>query len=753
MSVKLNLFLSVSVIGFSLVADAQFQNDVFRQYNDSKLSQGSKQYSLAWTGGVDQAQMAMADLNHDGRNDLVLFHDATGKVKTLIATAPGKYKYESIYEGNFPEVYGYLKLIDMNRDNIPDLIHRHWAGFGIYYGYYEDAQLKFRYYKDLYYYSKGSGWTNAYTSPGTVPGMGDIDGDGDIDMVAYDVWGTLITMYRNCTVEDQLHNDSINVCLKDACWGRTLQTYTRTQLLGYSCDQSGATCKGCGSGQAMGKGTHGNNTITLIDIDNDGDQDYFNGNQDFDDIQFFYNGKSQYGGADSVISQDTSWSPNGIKVHMPLYPTAYVLDVDHDGDVDVTITPTLQNTENYNSVAFYKNVGSNANKNFVFQKNDFLVEDMIDLGTGSYPVLYDVDKDGKKDLLVGSDGYYQYPANYNKSRISYYKNTTTALGSYSFELQTDDFLGLSNLDVRGAALAVGDMDNDTLDDLVIGHTDGTFSFYKNMAASNSVTPDWQLAVDTLIDNSNSKIFDVGDYAAPCLYDIDKDGDMDLISGNQYGDLYYFENIGVQGKAWLQQKSQNLGGVKLYNTNDPYGYSAPYIGTMDDTKADYLVVGTSWGWLYRFTGFQNGSMPAQYTLMDSMYSYIDVGRRSAPAFANLDKDTIGLHELIVGNLLGGLNFFKQDFKVSVRELVAGSKEVVMYPNPARDMININWSKDFTQGDIEVKLVSVTGQLLASQLVKAGGDGTFIRLNDIASGTYYCVVQSGTNRSIQPVTVLK
>lgn len=742
------VIIGILALIYSNTAFSQFQGDVYRQFNNASVKQGSNPLSLAWTGGANQPQMAMADLNRDGRKDIVLYEEYIG-LKTLIATGSGTYKYDSKYEGSFPEVWGYIKLIDMNGDGIEDLVHRSFAGVGVYYGYYNNNQLHFKYYKDLYYIG-GSGLTNAYVAPQSIPGMDDIDGDGDIDIIAYDVWGTTITMYQNCTKEDNLHADSIKICLKDWCWGRTIQNYERKQVLGYSCPWSIPTCKGCGPG---GKGTHGSNTLLLMDMDNDGDLDWFNGNESFSDIQYFVNGKAEFG-VDSAIAEDTIWSANGVPMNVDMYPGAYALDVNHNGVRDLLFTPMNRQSANYNSIVLYENTGTEANKNFVYKSNTYLIDKMIDIGQGSYPVFYDYDKDGKKDLFIGSEGYYQQPGNYNRSKISYYKNITTSPGNYSFELITDDFMGLWSKNYKGASLAIGDLDNDTLDDLIIGHVDGTFSFYKNTATSNTVTPNWTLASDTLIDLSTFSIMDVGDYATPAIYDINGDGKNDLISGNQFGGLVYFRNYSTTpGSIGLTKVTDSLGGIKLNSPVDPYSYTAPYVGPTDNTGKDYLVIGTNWGSLYRYDGFQSGANSAKYTMIDSSYSYIRGHKRIAPAFANLDADNTNLHELVLGNVLGGLIFYKQDFKVGITEKVAGNTDVLVYPNPADKLLNINWGKDFNEGVVDVQLISVTGQVMMRQSYDAIQLSCSLDISGLTSGIYYCIVQSGPNRSVHPVSVIK
>lgn len=734
-------------------AFAQFQGDVYRQYNNTKVTAGGKPMELPWTGGVNNPRIGMADLNKDGLGDIVVLEEGIN-VSTYIATGKGTYRYDSYYERNFIGVVGYVMFVDFNRDNIPDLVHHGGIGVTVSYGYYSGNELKFNYYKGLHYELASNNWNQVYVSYLAIPAIADVDGDTDLDIISYNIAGELITYFQNCQIEDNLPIDSIKICVKETCWGRTRQNFERKHILGLSKCVGGwlnpTTCKGCPP--SVYKATDGINTLCFIDMDSDGDLDFFNGHQGFTDVQFFKNGKSQYG-VDSIIHEDTIWESNGVKMNMPNFPGVFVLDIDHDGDDDLIFTPLDESTENYKSISFYENVGNNANKNYVYKSNTHLVDRMIDLGISSYPVFYDFDKDGKKDLFVGSQGYRDSVTYKNLSKVSYYKNTSTP-GNYSFELQTDDFLGLDALDIEGAALAMGDLDNDTLDDLVIGHTDGTFSFYKNYAASNTVAPDWRLEIAKITDQTTSKIMSVGGYATPCIYDIDNDGKNDLISGSEYGGLYYYNNYGTNpGALNLKYETDTLGGVRPHHINYSDPRTTPFIGHIDDSEIDYLVVGCNWGILYRYDGFQNGAMPAQYKLIDTFYSYLDIGKRSAPAFANIDNDTTHLYEMVVGNILGGLKFYKQDFKVSVNDRVVGSKDVLVYPNPAGNILNVKWGKGFDGELVTVQIYSVTGQLMMHQSYDANTLSCSLSLTNVPSGTYYCVVQSASGKTVQPVSVLK
>ncbi len=280
-------------------------------------------------------------------------------------------------------------------------------------------------------------------------------------------------------------------------------------------------------------------------------------------------------------------------------------------------------------------------------------------------------------------------------------------------------------------------------------------FYKNNATAANVQPDWTLSISQVKDQSTGKVIDVGDYATPFIYDVDKDGKMDLLSGNQIGDLYYFNNFSTQqALVGLKEITTNFGGVKIFDSFQAYSYSAPYIGPMDNTGIDYLVVGSYWGELFRFDGFQSGTIPAQLPVLDSNYSWITVRNRATPFFANLDNDADNLHELIIGNVLGGVHYYQQNFPVSVNSVTSNSGlGVLVYPNPADDQLSIRWNKDHADESVSVRLVSVTGQVMYQNEFEVKTDKVDVDISQLPSGMYYCVVQTASDKSVKPISIIR
>ena len=76
---------------------------------------------------------------------------------------------------------------------------------------------------------------------------------------------------------------------------------------------------------------------------------------------------------------------------------------------------------------------------FDFIQNDLFVNQMIDVGSNSIPILYDLNNDGLLDLIIGNKGYYN-EANYD-SKLKLYKNIGTEIEP-KFSYIMDDFGGL-----------------------------------------------------------------------------------------------------------------------------------------------------------------------------------------------------------------------------------------------------------------------------------------------------------------------
>ena len=756
--VRFFLFLLLSFPATYSIAQVKY----YQKDASIKVIAYGQEQPLAWCGGFNTPQFASADLDHDGLNDLVVFEKGLGVTTFINRGTAGKpdYVFAPEYAVNFPPIKNYLVLADYNCDGIADLFQWGGYGFAVYKGYYNAYnQLCFTFVKDLYYFNDkyAGGPVNAYCNPGDIPAIVDVDGDGDLDFISYDISGGVMNLYKNMREELHLPCDSLHIALKDRCWGRVYQGFERAHRLAYSCDNSGL-------GRET-KVTHSGNTPCLFDWDMDGDFDYLDGSVSFNEMTFLKNGRTEHGGVDSMVSQDSLWQTGGKQINIPIWPAAYNIDVDQDGKKDLLIAPNAANSsENYKCIWYYKNLSTPGNPSWQFQSDSFLIDKTIDLGSASYPMLFDYNRDSLPDLFVGSDGYRQ-SSGLLQSRISYYLNTGSP-GYPKFTLQTNDFLGMGSYAFRGSAPAVGDIDNDGKADLIIGHTNGTLSYFKNAATSNNLQPVWKLEQLQLVDVANDTI-NAGGNAAPFIYDIDKDGKPDLIIGDSYGYIRYYQNISaVRGTISLKLINKRLGNTRVDPTQNLGNYCTPFIGRIDSTGVDYLLLGSNSGNIYRYTGFQGGDTTATYTLLDSQYAYIDTtylrinhpntsfgvygNRRSALTVGDIGKD--GGFEMIVGNVKGGLELYKWKDPSVNPVLPPQPVKVVLYPNPAKDYINLNWT-GLSEPDVLVNIFNMPGQQVYSGSFPSFNNPVNISVASLPSGVYVCVIRNGGNRFHIKFSVVK
>src|SRR4029079_609431 len=90
-----------------------------------------------------------------------------------------------------------------------------------------------------------------------------------------------------------------------------------------------------------------------------------------------------------------------------IFPAPFLVDVNNDGLADLLAAPDAAGgSVNFNCSWYWKNVGTPVTATFNFQTDTFLNGDMIDVGEGCFPVFFDVDHDGLKDMIIGNRGYF-----------------------------------------------------------------------------------------------------------------------------------------------------------------------------------------------------------------------------------------------------------------------------------------------------------------------------------------------------------
>lgn len=183
-------------------------------------------------------------------------------------------------------------------------------------------------------------------------------------------------------------------------------------------------------------------------------------------------------------------------------------DLDGDGDLDILMGTWRD------ALMLVINEGSVTEPRWVIADEAAVT---ITRGRNATPALGDIDADGDLDLFIGE----------SSGDLNFYRNEGGA-ETPRFVLVADKYLDIDA--GRRSVPALTDIDADGDLDLVLGSESEGLILYRNNGTAE--------AADFVLDESLS--IDVHPFAAPTFADVDADGDADLFVGGIAGGLLYFE---------------------------------------------------------------------------------------------------------------------------------------------------------------------------------------------------------------------
>jgi hypothetical protein len=260
----------------------------------------------------------------------------------------------------------------------------------------------------------------------------------------------------------------------------------------------------------------------LVDIDMDGDEDLFIGcyaDGSRGKISYFNNTGTPISPSYTFVTDDFI----GISILSFVNIKPQFADIDKNGGLDLVFTAT--NPQNNRTSLYYVPSKSKTSPSFGGQPLEML---NLSLETDENVTMTDIDLDGNLDALVGT----------SSGSLEYWRNT--GVGN-TFSLANSKFLGLSDSPYRqNIATAVGDIDADGREDIIVGDQLGQLSVFGDFRSrGTNPQPVTSLVYDSFSKSYTSK--NLGGKLRPAVIRLMGNDTPEIIVGNTQGGLFVLKN--------------------------------------------------------------------------------------------------------------------------------------------------------------------------------------------------------------------
>ena len=710
--------------------------------------------SNPWVGGLTAPQWSAFDADLDGDDDLFAFDRDGSRVLMFERIPGGDLTLRKDWTEGWPDMVDWCLLRDYNCDGKPDIFTSHQNGIRVFTNTTQSGEGPSF---DPDPVTLFATFDLIGSDPSDLPviclGMdlpAIMDHDDDGDLDIITFTETASTLYR---FEGQTPC-GLDLECTNRCYGMLAEAAENNALFigdDFECSFN-VENPGMVVSDVSRTGLHAGGALTSLQLEPGGPKDLIISDVTYPEALavVIEVGPSSL---DSATHVDPTFPSNlygDQAVNLARFPAAFHLDVDQDGIRDLLFSPnTPLETNDDESVHFFRNTGTEDEPAWQFITNNYLQDGMVDLGRGAYPSFHDFDGDGLLDLAVANKERYE-GVDQTPAAVAVFRNVGTTTEP-QFDLVDLDWIALEDFQIESPYPAFGDLDGDGDLDVLVGDELGRIHEFTNVAPAGA-WPEFTLTALSIPEDGSGEAIDVGQFATPQLHDMDGDGDLDMVVGEKNGTLTLFErtSVGSWSKYISPIHGENWGNILVDNLLGINGYSVPALTPTSEGLR--IFVANETGTVQDF-GLASDNWDAELLEVNDAVFGGREGFRCAAAIADVDND--GLLDALVGIQNGGLLAYSSSTDTLIVDAAAlPAWEWQVMPNPGRDAFRWRSAQPWSG---ELTAWSVTGRKVGHVVVQGQREGA-METTDWAPGTYVIrpVLTPGNSKGVPmgtPLTWIK
>ncbi len=598
----------------------------------------------AWAGGMNSVQFQQMDLNNDQVHDLVIFDRSNDKISTFLYQN-GHFIYQPDYERQFPQdIKSWIKLVDYDCDGRLDLFTSTSGGIKVYKNVGEQW-VTWELVADPLLISSNGQMINLQLNSVDIPQIKDLDNDGDVDLMAFHFAGDgRLIYYKNYSVEEQ-QTCRLHIKMEDPMWGEFRECGCgQISVGGDNCDQNER------------KSHFSGKVFEIFDVDEDEDLDLLLGEEDCSKLYILKNTSENSKPAITEV-EEFSVDPDGQDL---LFPAPFLWQIEDTNQL--LVSTALGGNLNIDATKTSKQFKLPQSQNLTeaqWLRDDFLQQDMLDLGSQTVPCALDVDLDQNLDLVIG----YQ---NNGEAALALLKNVGTFIEPV-FQITSYDFLGLKDKGWSQIKPYVADINLDNRPDLIIAttyedsvHTKLLITYGNDQPFDENQT--WEELFEESIATQDNYTFG----------QLDANNRIDLIIGKSTGSMAWYELQDLVMKLW-ELKDANFLSFQDYGLQR---FVVPYLFDLNEDGNVELMVSDRRGQVTIYTNLLQDVDSSSAIFYNSILESDTTYHFGKEVYLTAGKWGAAQPQLVVGNKAGGLQWFNPIISTE-----NGSPlEVFLSPNP-------------------------------------------------------------------------